>query len=195
MIGQFVLGRDRLGAPTGSGPVSAALDGALTFSTTFAGRLTADLALRGALAMGGLACDLTLTVDFWQPELLALVMRTGIAAIVDLSPYGTLFRFLACEQTPFVPPDHMVLGIPGETTDDGVFLEDLQPQVRLNSSQPVERSYEVMYHGVPGIASGDDNWEPAMPVSWRPQLRLNTLPHTEPAGVGRWKVNEVFLAR
>jgi hypothetical protein len=113
-------------------------------------------------------------------------------------------------------------GIPGITTPDDYFPENYQPQIRLNALTPVVAMiYALMYHGVPGVSLGDDNWETGAlaealtegydflvteagdvldfgPGSFRPQLRLNTSPHTAdpPAEiVGTWKVNEVFLVR
>ena len=115
----------------------------------------------------------------------------------------------------------MVHGIPGTTTIDDEFPENLKPQFRVNSLMPSAKVYVVMYHGSPGVKQGDDNWDIVALVvdglteagallltedgdsldfgpivSYRPQMRLNTAPHTtDPTPIeGRWRYNEAFLA-
>ena len=116
----------------------------------------------------------------------------------------------------------LVHGVPGVTTIDDEFPDNLKPQFRTNSRFPQTTIYVVMYHGSPGVKQGDDNWDPldASPVpaltedgdfltteagdvfefgplnTYRPQMRLNTAPHTtDPTIVaGRWRYNEAFLA-
>jgi hypothetical protein len=119
----------------------------------------------------------------------------------------------------------MIHGIPGTTTIDDEFPEDLKPQFRVTTLSPTAPEYLLMYHGIPGVKTGDDNWDVQSGISdieglteasesllcengdvisfgeiaaggvYRPQLRLNTLPHTaDPVPVeGTWRVNEVFL--
>lgn len=85
------------------------------------------------------------------------------------------------------------LGVAGTTTYDDVWPDDSRPQHRLNQSFPPNAiTYEVQYHGCPGVSSGDDNWSSTDP-SYQPQLRLNTIPHTAPVQP-RWQINPVFLA-
>lgn len=118
---------------------------------------------------------------------------TGVPQKSIVGPSPVFWPWLMGEK---VVPGIQVLtnGIPGITTLDGEFPEDLKPQHRLSSSPGGAPEYRVMYHGEPGVLRGDDNWNPMTP-SYRPQLRLNTIPHTaEPSPVeGTWRVNEVFL--
>jgi hypothetical protein len=86
--------------------------------------------------------------------------------------------------------------VPGVTTIDDEWPDYYRPQMRVNETTPAPPPvYAVQaYHGCPGVSQGDDNWDAATP-SYEPQMRLNTLPHTEPVSplAGKWKVTETFL--
>jgi hypothetical protein len=87
----------------------------------------------------------------------------------------------------------LIHGVPGTTTGDGFFPDDVKPMFRLQTVPPP--IYVVAYyHGEPGVLRGDDNWSQENP-SIQPQLRTNTIPHTDdPILVeGTWRVNECFL--
>lgn len=97
-----------------------------------------------------------------------------------------------------IPVDFQVLtgGVPGTTTPDWFWPDPTMPQQRISlfeTPDPVE-IVVMLYHGEPGVLRGDDNWSQDNP-SIRPQLRTNTIPHTEdPVLVeGTYRVNEVFL--
>jgi hypothetical protein len=87
----------------------------------------------------------------------------------------------------------LIFGVPGITTGDGAFPDNVKPQHRLETVPPPVIVVQF-YHGEPGVLRGDDNWSQEVP-SIQPQMRTNTIPHTaDPTIVdGTWRVNEVFL--
>lgn len=169
--------------------------------------------------MVGLACTVVVSpAEAYWPFLM------GIPQDSRVSPSPLFWPWMRGEK---LLPSMVVLihGVPGTTTIDDEFPEDLKPQFRVSSVAPLAPltpEYFVMYHGSPGVKQGDDSWDPldasSVPAltedgdfftteagdvfefgplnTYRPQMRLNTSPHTEdPVLVtGRWRYNEAFLA-
>lgn len=129
------------------------------------------------------------------PDLRTFRLSLGIPQKSQIAPALVYFPLMRGEK---ITVDWQILtgGIPGTTTPDWFWPEDTKPQMRISlftTPDPVE-IVVMLYHGEPGVLRGDDNWSQENP-SIQPQLRTNTIPHTEdPALVdGTWRVNEVFL--
>lgn len=137
-----------------------------------------------------LACTVEVSpaVAYW-PFLMGIPQESRV------SPSPLFWPWIMGAKLPTQVIAAMVHGIPGTTTIDDEFPENLKPQFRVSSTSPLPTEYFVMYHGSPGVKQGDDNWDQTTP-SYQPQMRLNTSPHTtDPTLVaGRWRYNEAFLA-
>jgi hypothetical protein len=142
-----------------------------------------------AIIVVGLACTVVVSpaVAYW-PFLMGVPQESRV------SPSPLFWPWLRGEK---LLPGMVVMvhGIPGTTTIDDEFPENLKPQFRVSSTGPHATDYFVMYHGSPGVKQGDDNWDQTTP-SYQPQMRLSTAPHAmDPTLVsGRWRYNEAFLA-
>lgn len=130
-----------------------------------------------------------------QPSSAMLRLSRGIPQKSQIAPMVVFSPLWKGEAIP-VSFQVMTLGVPGETTQEMEWPDPHRPQHRLNVYEPVlPPTYVVAYyHGEPGVLRGDDNWSQETP-SIQPQLRTNTIPHTEdPVLVeGTWRVNEAFL--